>query len=247
MIGTVLVAAVVLGCVSAALWQLRRLDERRATNAQVRARAGEVVALPDAGFRADPAADDLIYRRVRVRGTYDADAEVLARFRSRKGLPGYNVLTPLRTAQGVVVVNRGWVPLDVGDRWPDRQAAAPDGEVEVEGMLVEAESGPLQLTGGDGEEVPVVAAIDPRRLATTMGADARDVYALLLLAAASGDAFPAPIEPPDLGEGPHRDYAVQWFLFAAVGVVGWIVLLFRRGPFSRRAGLQGPGRAPRPS
>lgn len=247
-IGTVLVAAIVGGCVSAGLWQLRRLDERRQTNAQVRERAADVVDLPPAGFAQRVHADDLVYRRVRLTGTYDADSEILARFRSRKGLPGYEVVTPLLTDDGVVLVNRGWVPLDLGDRWPADQGAPPVGEVTVNGLLVRAESGPVRLVEGDAGP-PVVAAIDPRRLGDALGGAAaeRPVYALPLLATQTSDEFPTPVEPPGLGDGPHRDYAVQWFLFGAVGVVGWIVLLFRRGPFSRRAVPRGPTPTPPPS
>ena len=245
-IGTVLVAAIVAGCVSAGFWQLRRLDERRRTNAQVRARATEVVDLPPAGFDLDADADDLLYRRVRVRGTYDATREVLVRFRSRKGLPGYEVVTPLVTAAGAVLVNRGWVPLDLGDRWPASVGAPPPGEVDVEGVLVRAESGPIRLVEADGR-APAVAAIDPRRLGDAVGAGDRPVYALPLLATEASEQFPAPVDPPGLGEGPHRDYAVQWFLFATVGVVGWTLLLFRRGPLKRRAGPPAPAPAPRPS
>ena len=233
-VGTVLVTAIVAGCISAGFWQLGRLDERRRTNEQVRARAAEVVDLPPAGFAAGADEDDLIFRRVRMSGTYDADHEVLARFRSRKGLPGYEVVTPLVTDAGVVLVNRGWVPLDLGDEWPSARGAPPVGTVELEGVLVPAESGPVRLVGGDGGGAPVVAAIDPRRLADAVGAADRPVYAVPVLATEAGDEFPTPVEPPGLGEGPHRDYAVQWFLFATVGVVGWTVLLFRRGPFAAR-------------
>lgn len=245
-IGTVLVVAIVGGCISAGFWQLRRLDERRRTNDQVRARAVEVVDLPPAGF--DDVVDEgaLLFRRVRLTGTYDADHEVLARFRTRKGLPGYEVVTPLATAAGVVLVNRGWVPLDLGDRWPAPRSAPPSGSVEVEGVLVRGESGPVRLVEPDGG-VPVVAAIDPRRLRAAVGAGDRPVYALTLLATQTNDEFPAPVEPPGLGEGPHRDYAVQWFLFATVGVVGWSLLLFRRGPLRRRAGPRARAPVPPPS
>ena len=248
-IGTLLVAAIVAGCVSAGFWQLGRLDERRRTNAQVRARAGEVVELPSAGFAAEVDDDELVYRRVRITGTYDADHEVLARFRSRKGLPGYEVVTPLVTDDGVVLVNRGWVPLDLGDRWPaapGAPGAPPTGEVEVEGLLVRAESGPVRLVEQDSG-ASVVAAIDPRRLRDAVAAGGRRVYALPVLATQAGDEFPAPVDPPNLGEGPHRDYAVQWFLFASVGVVGWVLLLFRRGPLTRRAAPRGPAPTPPPS
>jgi cytochrome oxidase assembly protein ShyY1 len=235
-IGTLLVAAIVGGCISAGFWQLRRLDQRRATNAQVRARSAEVIDLPAAGFSKGADEDDLIFRRVRVTGTYDVAHELLVRFRSRKGLPGYEVVTPLRNDEGIVLVNRGWVPLDVGDRWPDQTAAAPSGEVEVEGLLAPAESGPVRLARDvdDREAVPKIAAVDPIRLAGAVGAGAGErVYALPVLASEANGSYPAPVDPPDLGEGPHRDYAVQWFLFATVGIVGWPLLLFRRGPFAR--------------
>jgi cytochrome oxidase assembly protein ShyY1 len=227
-VGTILVVAIVGGCISAGFWQLRRLDERRQTNAQIRARATDVIDLPPAGFADDVDDDGLIFRRVRVTGTYDAARELLVRFRTRKGLPGYEVVTPLDTADGIVLVNRGWVPLDMGDHWPDPEAAPPSGEVEVEGLIVPAESGPVRRSDD------VIAVVDPERLTDAVAAGDRPVYALPLLATGSSDAFPAAIDPPDLGEGPHRDYAVQWFLFATVGVIGWVVLLFRRGPFSRR-------------
>ena len=227
-IGTVLVAAIVAGCVSAGLWQLRRLDERRALNEQVRERSTRVAALPATGFDSNADESDLAYRRVRVTGTFDREHELLARFRSRKGLPGYEVVTPLVTDDGVVLVNRGWVPLELGDRWPVERAAAPTGEVEVEGVLVRADS------GGAGVDGNVISAVDPRALDEVVAAGDRPVYAVPLLAQGSTADYPVPVDPPGLGEGPHRDYAVQWFLFATVGVVGWIVLLFRRGPFSGR-------------
>lgn len=233
-VGSVLVAVIVGGCLAAGFWQLRRLDERRATNAQVRARSASVVELPAGGFAADADEDDLIYRRVRVTGSYDPEHELLARFRSRKGLPGYEVITPLVQRDGIVLVNRGWVPLDVGDRWPVPNPDLPIGPVEVEGILVRAESGGAGVTPSDGTKPAVIASVAPRKLTRAVGADTRPVYALPLLAAGSSAEYPAPVDPPDLGEGPHRDYAIQWFLFASVGIVGWPLLLFRRGPFSRR-------------
>jgi len=42
------------------------------------------------------------------------------------------------------------------------------------------------------------------------------------------DALPIPADPPDLGEGPHLGYAVQWFSFAAIGLIGWLVIVARR-------------------
>lgn len=233
LIGTVLVAAIVIGCISAGLWQLGRLDERKERNAQVRARAGAVQPLPPGGFDADADTDDLVFRRVRVTGTFDPEHELLVRFRSRRGLPGYEVVTPLLTDAGAVLVDRGWVPLTEGDRWPVPSGRPPTGEVTVEGLLAPPEGGGVRLSRPSDETEPVVAsAIDPAELREVLPYD--DVYALHLLASSpSSSAYPVAVDPPDLGEGPHRDYAVQWFLFAAVGIVGWTTLLFRRGPLRR--------------
>jgi cytochrome oxidase assembly protein ShyY1 len=251
-VGSILVAAIVGGCISAGFWQLRRLDERRAVNRQIVTRSGGAVALPPAGFGTGVDEDDLAYRRVRLRGTYDAEHEILLRFRTRTGLPGYEVVTPLLTTGGAVLVDRGWVPLDEGDRWPVAGAAAPpSGEVEVEGVLVPAEDGAVRIERPDDDARPVVAAaLDPERLREALPYD--DVYALPVLAAGPGGAYPAPVHPPGPGDGPHRSYAVQWFLFATVGIIGWVTLLATRGPFGqarrrRRAAPRAPRPTPNPS
>ncbi len=233
LLGTVLVVAIVSGCISAGFWQLRRLDERRQTNAQIRARAGEQIPLPPAGFAEGADVDELIYRRVTTTGTYDREHEVLVRFRSRRGLPGYEVVTPLVSEAGTLLVDRGWVPLEIGDRWTVPSPSAPPGEVTVEGLLSPPEHGSPRIMRPERDDQPVVVGtIAIPALEAVVGH--KDLYAVHLLAAAAPDApYPAPVDPPDLGEGPHRDYAVQWFLFAAVGVVGWITLLFRRGPLRR--------------
>lgn len=225
LVGHVVVVVVAVAFVNLGFWQLRRLDERKQHNALVLARSATPGPLPVATGN-DP--DDLVYRRVTVTGTYDPSHEVLARFRSREGLPGYEVVTPLMVDGGpVVLVDRGWVPLDVGDRWPVPAAAPPTGEVTVDGLLAPPEGGGLRLERREGRP-PVVGAIDVVALRQA-GVAPAGVYPVHLLAeAASNDGYPAPVDPPDLGDGPHLSYALQWFSFAAVVVVGWIVLLARR-------------------
>lgn len=39
--------------------------------------------------------------------------------------------------------------------------------------------------------------------------------------------LPAPVEPPALSEGPHLGYAVQWFIFAVIAMVGYPLILRR--------------------
>lgn len=233
LIGSVLVALIVTGCVAAGFWQLRRLEERRDVNAKVRARSGTTIPLPTEGFDGDAAIDDLIYRRVEVTGTYDRAKEFLVRFRGRRGLPGYEVVTPLLTEKGTVLVDRGWVPLEQGDRWKVPSPTTPSGKVTVIGLLAPPEHGAPRIARPSTPGQPLVAgSIATSQLARVL--ELEDVYAVHILAApgAADAPFPVAVDPPDLGEGPHRDYAVQWFLFAAVGVVGWVLLLRRRGPLA---------------
>jgi surfeit locus 1 family protein len=45
---------------------------------------------------------------------------------------------------------------------------------------------------------------------------------------AQGGAYPEPLPEPTLDEGPHLGYAVQWFLFSAIAMVGYPLILRRR-------------------
>jgi cytochrome oxidase assembly protein ShyY1 len=220
----VIVIALAVLFVNLGFWQLRRLDERKQHNALVLARSATTTPLADG--------TPLAYRRVTATGTFDPAHELLVRFRSRNGLPGYEVVTPLVMGSGsAVLVDRGWVPLDAGDHWPAPSAAPPTGQVTVEGLLAPSEGGGLRLERRTGK-VPVVGSIDVAALQRAKAAPAGDVYPLHLIAETTTPAtagnYPAPVDPPDLGEGPHLSYAFQWFAFATVGVVGWVVLLARR-------------------
>ena len=55
------------------------------------------------------------------------------------------------------------------------------------------------------------------------------------------DVIPVPDDPPDLGEGPHLGYAVQWFSFASIALIGWLVLMVRRPRNPRNPGTNHGG------
>ncbi|MFM9131547.1 MAG: SURF1 family cytochrome oxidase biogenesis protein, partial [Actinomycetota bacterium] len=89
-VGTAVLIALM---VNFAMWQARRLDERRAFNATVSVRSQEPV-VPLAGL-AGPAGgspSSAEWRRVSVRGTYDAAGTVTIVNRSSNGAAGYDQL-----------------------------------------------------------------------------------------------------------------------------------------------------------
>ena len=225
-VGSIIVLALVVLFVNLGLWQLRRLDERQVQNDAVRARTKSLTELTPSAWAADDAdIEELENRKVELRGTYDPSREVLVRFQTHEAQPGYDVVTPLRTEDGIVLVDRGWVPERLGDEWPAEQAEAPEGEVVVAGILAGPDDTSPRLEANEGEPV-VVSGVRPAELAQTL--ELREVLPLYVKEISSGeDRFPIANGEPDLSDGPHFSYAVQWFIFAGVVGAGWIVLISR--------------------
>jgi surfeit locus 1 family protein len=219
--GHLLAITAVAAFVSLGFWQLRRLDEKRTFNASVEAG----LAAPVATITELP--DGATYLRVYAEGTYDPEFEALV-LRARDGVSGYHVLTPLILEDGTaVLVDRGWVPIQY-DAPRDPAFGAPLGAVSVTGMLW-----PDQEGSGAPDEFPnVVRRIDPEIHAAFAPYALRPEYLVLSVQDPDQGGLPIVVEPPTLPEGPHLGYAVQWFAFAGVVVVGYPILL-------RRTVLQG--------
>jgi surfeit locus 1 family protein len=221
----VVVAAV---CVRLGLWQLDRLEERRATNTSIERGLAE----PPADLATLLAETDdpgsLAYRRVTVTGTYDAGSELVLYGRALDGSPGDHVLTPLVMAdRASVLVDRGWIPYEPDRSAPvDPPAAAPRGTASVEGVLLPSEAGAAFSEGADARLVRAVNVpqIDERL-------DTHELAPVYLLLQAQDPAqeggLPIPAEVPEPTEGPHLSYAIQWFSFATIAVVGYVVLARR--------------------
>lgn len=221
------------------LWQLRRLDERQTFNETLVARS-EAGFTPLAQLLEDFGSDprDLALRRVEVSGVYDVPGEVIIQGRSNQGRSGHHVATPLLLEDGSgVIVDRGWVPIDV-DEAPAQGAAPPPGTVVVRGLIRESQQ-PRPFEGDPGTgSVTKLARVDLPRLQSQSSVRLADFYIELEEQdPAQSTGLPVALTPPVPDEGPHRSYAVQWFLFAGVVVVGYPILLYRTG---RRAAAAGP-------
>jgi surfeit locus 1 family protein len=212
--------------VNLGFWQLRRLDEKRDRNAAIRERGARQVEPVDA--LVDPRTgfdqvDHLIYRRASARGRYDRAGEVKIRSRSLDGQPGEWVVTPLVLHDGTALaVNRGFVPLDTD------APAPPSGTVEVTGLLFATQTragiGPRDPTTGRLHEL---VRLDLARLQQQYRPDLFPLWLQLQKAdpPVARNALPVLLPEPEQDEGPHLSYAVQWFLFATVGAIGWPILL----------------------
>ena len=81
------------------------------------------------------------WQRVEARGTFDADHQFVVRYRSNGDADGYEIVTPLHTATGTVLVDRGFIPLVHGAQIPSTAPAPPAGEVTLVGHVRRSERG----------------------------------------------------------------------------------------------------------
>jgi cytochrome oxidase assembly protein ShyY1 len=222
------IVAVVVGLFAlAGVWQIHRLHERRARNALITTRSH----MPEAPL--GPGLSDPVtapHRRVRVEGRYDAAREVVLLGRPNGDRPGNHVLTPLVAGNGrAVVVDRGWVPQGF-DSPPVAQAAAPDGHVVVHGELLASERSPFRSTN---VRTKVVALIDLRRLGSQLPYPVDSFYVVLRSQEPpQSGQLPIPVPLGALDDGPHLSYAIQWFSFIAIALIGY-------GAFLRREARRG--------
>jgi cytochrome oxidase assembly protein ShyY1 len=230
----VIVVAVV--CVRLGFWQLDRLEGRRYYNDLFRRGMQAAPAnLEQVLSSADGAT--LIDRRVVAEGRYDPAREMILYGRTLDDRPGNDVLTPLVLADGrAVIVDRGWVPFEM-DTPPVADAAPPGGDVRVEGLLAPNEPGGSDNAGEVGGAASTFTTVDLRSIGAQLPYELVPWYVKLQTQTPAQPEGGLPIAepPPELTNGPHLGYAIQWFSFATIAVVGWGVLVRREVLDRRRA------------
>jgi cytochrome oxidase assembly protein ShyY1 len=202
-------------------WQLDRLAQRKERNATTIANEQSPVR-PYQQVFTHAISDADQWQRVEARGTFDADHQFVVRYRSNGDLDGYEIVTPLRTTSGVVLVDRGFIPLPPGLQIPSTAPAPPAGEVTVVGHVRRNEKGRKSaITPVDNQ----MRLINSDGIATTLPYPIKSGYIGLLTVQPEQQGGFQPIQLPELSEGPHFWYAVQWFMFTAVGVAGIVVFI----------------------
>lgn len=212
-------------------WQLGRHTERERAD---RTHAG-AVALPLLPTDSLAGVGSLEWRRTPLIGRWIYDREVVVRNRTMYGRPGAHVLTPLRTEDGrEIFVLRGWLPAPDG-MTPDlslaHAAVGPgpgDGRV---GLLQRSRTGaglPELPSGNLAGRIPTFAAADvPAMSGDSTGGLPYFAQLLPEEGRPPPAGVPIPVPLPDPGGGPHLSYAIQWFSFALIALVG-TGALFRR-------------------
>ena len=238
---SVLVVSVTVACVVLGFWQLGRLDERRASNAVLGSRlAREPVSLADVrnaikpidGIETDPA--DYEFTRVTANGVLTDEGSVLVRSQVVSGQAGAHAVFPLDLEDGTaVLVNVGWFPLGVA---PGRAADLfpPSGRIELTGLLRADQRRPAFGRREAEGHLDTVARIDIGRIQEQVGLPLLPFW-IQLVGPDDPQRLPIPVPVPAVDEGSHFSYAIQWFSFGSIALVGYVALMRRElGPARRR-------------
>ncbi|MBG6108163.1 SURF1 family protein [Frigoribacterium sp. CG_9.8] len=206
-------------CIGLSQWQVARLTETRTAN-----------ELVDRNYHSDPVllnaalptlssySPQQRWKQVTMSGTYLADAQVLVRNRPLNGQPGFEVLDPLQLADGsVFVVNRGYLPIGNKQDRPDSIPSPRTGTVTV---IVRLQAGEPTLSGRSDTQREL-ATIHLPDVARLVGAPTyTGAYGLMVSESPAAETRPAATPQPQLDEGLHISYAIQWIIFGIMAFFG---------------------------
>jgi cytochrome oxidase assembly protein ShyY1 len=221
-------------CVELGRWQLHRLEERKARNEVTRSNLAAAPAPLDQIVGPQGViGDQHAWRTAVVTGHYDATKQIVLRYRNVSDQSGFEIVTPLVLADGkAILIDRGFLARQGAELAPLSIPAVPTGQVTVTGRLQRSERG--GHTSGGTPDDGTARLINGPDFAKVLGLNLYDGYMMLdkqepMANDSSFGTFPG----PEIDDGPHFFYALQWFFFALMAIGGLIY-------FTRRPPVQEP-------
>ena len=247
LIALILLGAVAVVCIMLGRWQLERAAERR-----------EVAAILDAGRRAPPvvltpqidAAELRAWRPAQAQGQWRSEWSVLIDNRNLDGRPGLWLAMPMMLDQDTaVLVLRGWLERPIADR-PVANIPTTSLPIKIEGELAVRVPRLFELwtsranaveslpDGWKGTPELIPGEVDPKLLPRLQNLDL-DVYAqrtglkflptvLMQNGSDGSDGLKRVWPEPSVDADKNVGYAMQWFGFAGIVLIAFLVLVWRR-------------------
>lgn len=211
-------------CARLGIWQLDRLEQRRAFNTQVESmRAAEPL---DLNNELPENISTMEWRAVTVTGEYDFENQVALRNQYNGDQYGYHLVTPLLFNGTAVLVDRGFIPADGNSAPADWRVYDEEGTVTVTGQIrlgqvKPAFGGVADALPENGEMLFVWNNLNLEQIAAQLEFSILDVY--IQPNVENGDTIPPiPFQPVvEITEGSHFGYALQWFAFATILFAGY--------------------------
>ena len=211
---TLTAIALVLLCLWAAQWQYQRGVDRHARNTLI----AEQSQLPSIKFQ-DLTGDIATYewRRISLQGHFDDKNQILLRNRYHDGMYGFEQLTLFIFDGRKIWVDRGWVKAGSDATVPPELQPTNEGQISIDGRLRLDSSlprGKFFAVANDSER-NLVSQLDARK-----GIQTEKFYIDLISATDAAMNPQVPVELPELSDGPHMAYALQWIFFAGLVLYG---------------------------
>ena len=218
---TLISLLLIAGCLWASQWQYQRGIDRHQRNSAIEA----AVLRPIISL--DEVAENAIafeWRTIETTGEFDPENQILLKNRYFEGVYGYEVLTRFQLLDGRNLwVDRGWVKAGKDARTAPVITPIPKGEVAIKARLRLDRS----LPQGAFFALPATGAGMISKLNAQSGLKSEGFYLDLI---GGEDPLLKPkvaAQIPELSDGPHLAYALQWIFFA--GLIGYGRILIRRG------------------
>ena len=221
-------------CLWAAQWQFQRGIDRQDRNSQIESQL-TLPALDITEITSGKSVDvsEYEWRTVRTSGSFKSSQQILLKNRYFEGVYGYEVLTRFELSDGRFIwVDRGWVKAGKDARTAPEITAVPEEQVSIVGRVRLDRSLPV----GAFFALPNSGAGMISKLNVQSGFASEGFYLDLISGSANSLTPKAPAQVPELSDGPHLAYSLQWVFFAGLFVYGRI--LIRRGQILTRKELR---------
>lgn len=215
---SLLALSLIILCIWAAQWQYHRGVDRHARNNIIEQRIAK------ASIDLSLVSSDLKnyeWQSVSTKGVFDQDTQILLRNRYSEGKYGYEVLTLFTSQVGQKFwVDRGWVEAGKTATTPPKISSVPTTEVSISGRLRLDSSlprGSFFALPGNGQNL--VSQLNAQSQLKT------EKFYIDLLSGSTPSLVPAvTAQLPELSDGPHMAYALQWIFFAGLVIYGRILI-----------------------
>lgn len=211
---TLVALLLILLCLWAAQWQYHRGIDRHARNTLI----VEQSQLPAVELnQLTGNINSFEWRTISIQGVFDDRNQILLRNRYNEGVYGFEQLTLFVFDQRKIWVDRGWIKAGSNATIPPQLQQTSDESVRITGRLRLDSSLPQGkfFAVENNAQRDLVSQLDARK-----GIQTEDFYIDLISASDIAMNPDVPVELPELSDGPHMAYALQWIFFAALVIYG---------------------------
>jgi surfeit locus 1 family protein len=215
---TLIALLLIILCLWASQWQYHRGVDRHARNTVIEER---IAQSPIELRTVTSQLTDYEWQTVSTTGSFDTETQILLRNRYNEGKYGYEVLTLFNSIDNKKFwVDRGWVQAGATATTAPVVTTLPQGEVTINGRLRLDSSlprGSFFALPGKGEGL--VSELNAQSQLNT------EKFYIDLLSGSEVSLTPeVPAQLPELSDGPHMAYALQWIFFGGLIIYGRILI-----------------------